>query len=81
MPILLDKYEYNQWKMNNKAISVSYLYGRWVGWGGLGPSLASALSISAIEETSKPNASRIRELENCAQDVHRGVGFGTELLI
>ena len=33
------------------------------------------------EETSKPNASMIRELENCAQDVHGGVGFGTELLI
>ncbi len=35
MPILLDKYKYNQWKMNNKAISMSYLYGRWIGWGGL----------------------------------------------
>jgi hypothetical protein len=35
MPILLDKYEYDQWKMNNKAISMSYLYGRWIGWGGL----------------------------------------------
>ncbi len=26
MPILLDKYEYNQWKMNHKAISMSYLW-------------------------------------------------------
>ena len=33
------------------------------------------------EETLKPNASTIRELENCAQDVHGRVGFGTELLI
>jgi hypothetical protein len=35
MPILLDKYEYTQWKMNKKAIRMSYLYGRWIGWGGL----------------------------------------------
>ncbi len=33
------------------------------------------------KETLKPNASTIRELENCAQDVHGGVGFRTELLI
>ncbi len=27
------------------------------------------------EETSKPNASTIRQLEKCAQDVHRGLGL------
>jgi hypothetical protein len=50
----------------------------------IGPTAArdiNVLRLILVEETSKPNASTIRELEKCAQDVHGGVGFGTELLI